>query len=109
MVNGKNLPKKLELEIAEGCKRDCIPKRFIERLVTAPRVALQNACIFLYERELRAEDIRNNSCTWIFEKWANEGYADKFNEIYKEFGYDISLKEFYKKITGREPAEQGEI
>ena len=109
MVNGKNLPKKLELELAEGCNRDCIPKRFIERLMTDPRVALQNACIFLYERELRGKNGRNNSCTWIFEKWANEGYADKFNSVYKEFNYNISLKEFYKKITGREPLEAREI
>ena len=109
MVNGKHIPRCLELDVAEGCRKDCILKRFFERLATDERAVLQNSCIFLYERELRGENGRNNSCTWIFEKWANNGYADKFNQVYGEFGSDISLKEFYKKITGRDPPKQGEI
>ena len=109
MVNGKNLPRGLELEIAEGCRKDCLLKRFVERLATDQRAALQSACIFLYERELRDKGERNDSCTWIFEKWASGGYADKFNEVYKEFGHNISLKEFYKKITGRDSPEQGAL
>jgi len=102
------LPERVELEIAEGCKRDCIPKRFIERLARDPRTALQGACVFLYERELR-ENGRNNSCTWIFEKWAKEGYAARFNEVFNETGYDISLKELYQRVTGREPLGVGKI
>ena len=91
-------------DITEHCDKKCILKALAIRCWD-DRFLEQIKCIGLYMDDMQEKDERKYTWTEIAHKWNEEGYAEKFSEIYEKHKNNLHSHEMYNLIIGRGPLE----
>ena len=92
-------------DITDGCDKECILKVLARRSGLQDRGLEQFACIGIFKKEIEKEEGKRYTWTEICDKWAHEGYAEKFAKAYEKYEHHLRAKGFYNIVMGRKPLD----
>jgi len=83
----------------DDCSNDsCILKEFLVRLQPSARMLVQIKCLYFFAKDQKKEVSREN----LMKLWVEQGYANKFSEVFDNLDKNdiakINPKNIYNKL-----------
>lgn len=95
----KPIYKKMLNELCSDCccssDHYCFLKEFMVECNPSPRLLIQLKCIEKFKYEISEKETRDIGWTEAVDRWASEGYAERFARFYSE---DKKYTVIYKEI-----------